>query len=145
MRVPFPVPVCFAWIVVGLLAVAGCSQRTVPVTGQITIKNEPNAAKLAGYGVMFELAEAGPDGKLVSSLGEVDADGKFALSTLGSNDGAYPGKYRVAITPPIPMGDDPHPKPVIHSRYHDLNSSGLEAVIGANGTQFTWELDPPGK
>lgn len=129
-------------LALGLFA-TGCGKATTPVQGTAKVKGGSDPAALAGYGVMFEAVDPGPDGQMMSSSGEIDATGKFQLSTNGTNDGAYPGKYRVAITPPIPFTDGPPPKPAIHPKYQNLATSGLEATVGSSGNDFHWELDPP--
>jgi hypothetical protein len=61
----------------------------------------------------------------------VQADGTFRIGTYEDDDGALPGKYRVALTPPEPPLDAPRPKPIIDARYGDLDKSGLTADIKA--------------
>ena len=129
------------------IASIGCGgYRTYPVQGTAKLKDGSDIARLAGHAVMFEATEAGPDGKVASATGEIGADGKFLLSTNATNDGAYPGKYRVAVTAPDPPVDAPRPPAVIHLKYRFLLTSGLEATVEAKSTQtVTLELDPPGK
>jgi hypothetical protein len=138
---------CSGLIVLVLFAFlqTGCGVNTVPVTGQVTIKGDPAAGKLQGYGVMLELAEPGADGKMVSATGEIDAAGKFVLGTNSGSDGAYPGKYRVAITPSSEFTEGAAPPTVIDRKYYNLQTSGLEAVVAAKANHFTWELDPASK
>lgn len=123
----------------------GCGVNTVPVTGQVSIKGDTAASKLQGYGVMLELAEPGADGKMVSATGEIDAEGKFVLGTNSGSDGAYPGKYRVAITPSSEFTEGIAPPAIIDRKYYNLQTSGLEAVVEPKTNHFTWELDPPSK
>ncbi|WP_425618490.1 hypothetical protein NA78x_002197 [Anatilimnocola sp. NA78] len=142
MRNALPSPALVSCCVL-LALLVGCSgYRTQPVKGKVTIKNAASPAKLAGYGVMLEMMEPGPDGKVISSSGVIDAEGKFQLGTHGSNDGAYPGKYRVAITPSSEFAEGPKPKSAIDPKYHSLQTSGLEAVIDAKTSELNWELDP---
>lgn len=145
MRQPLPFPASLALVVVAAIFLIGCGPRTVPVSGKVSIKNDSTPDKLKGYGVMLEMAEPGPDGKTVSAMGEVDAEGKFVLGTHGSSDGVYPGKYRVAITPSSEFAEGAVPPKVIDPKYHSLQTSGLEATIDAKPTELSWELDPPGK
>ena len=128
-----------------LLFLSGCGLQTVPVTGKVTIQNNVSVAKLKGYGVMLEPLEKMADGKLVSATGEIDAEGKFIIGTHGSSDGAYPGKYRVAITPSSEFTEGVAPPPVIDRKYYNLETSGLEAVITDKPTELTWELAPANK
>lgn len=138
----------FTWIglVVLLTSIlAGCGPQPVPVSGTVKIKNDSAVAKLKGYGVMLEQIEPGPDGKILSSAGEIDAEGKFVLGTHRGNDGAYPGKYRVAITPSSEFAEGVAPPTVIDRKYYNLQTSGLEATVDTKPTEFVWELDPPSK
>lgn len=139
---------CSAWIglvIVPALLLTGCGPQTVPVSGKVTLKNTADTAMLKGYGVMFEQAEPGADGKTWSATGELDAEGKFVLGTHSSNDGAYPGKYLVAITPSSEFAEGVVPPVIIDRKYYNLQTSGLEATVAETATQFTWELEPPGK
>jgi hypothetical protein len=125
------------------LALAGCnSHRPYPVAGTVKFKDGSDVAKLLGYTITCERTEAGPDGLKASATGEVGADGKFLLSTNATNDGAYPGKYRVALTPPIPFGDAPKAADVIAAKYKDLNTTDLEITVEAKPTAVTLELEP---
>jgi hypothetical protein len=72
---------------------AGCGGgELVPVQGTVKLDGKP----LAGVSVLF-LAQ-GADGR--NATGFTDTDGVFRLSTLGREDGAMPGKYKVVIQPP---------------------------------------------
>jgi|GEM_PF-3597425 len=123
----------------------GCnSYRTYPVNGSVKLKNGGDVSKLAGHAVMFEAAAAGPDGKVASATGEIGADGKFQLSTNATDDGAYPGKYRVAVTPPDPPVDAPKPAAVIHTRHHQLATSGIEVSIEPKTNDVVIEVEPAG-
>src|SRR5438552_17655549 len=78
-----------------LAAAAGCgSSNTSPVSGKVVFKD---GTPLTGGLVLFRPV----DEKLqVSSRGDIQPDGTFFLSTYKEGDGAVPGKYQVAITPP---------------------------------------------
>src|SRR5581483_9851663 len=74
----------------------GCGGRTHPVEGKVVFKGSTDPAReLAGYQVMFESAE-----QKVSANGVVQPDGTFRVGTFKDNDGAVPGKHRVALSPP---------------------------------------------
>lgn len=76
-----------------ILAGAGCTAKktkVVPVQGIIRLNGEP----LAGAGVLFS-----PVGDGLPASGVTKDDGTFRLS-CGRGDGALPGEYKVAITPP---------------------------------------------
>ena len=134
-----------ALLIVGLAVMilgAGCnSHRPHPVDGTVKLKDGGDVSRLKGYTVSCEAIEPGPDGKKPSATGEIDASGKFQLSTNATNDGAYPGKYRVALTPPLPFGDTPPAPPVISAKYKDLSTSPLEMIVDESKT-VVLEVDP---
>jgi hypothetical protein len=110
---------------VAALVVAGCRTGMVPVKGTVTFDNGQPAAALAGGFVTFQSV----DGR-VSSQGAIQPDGSFTLSTESENDGAYPGKYQVLITPAPHHGDERRQAaPIIDAQYSDPRTSGLEAVV----------------
>jgi len=124
-----------------LACLAGCGEsKTAPVNGRVKLKDGSDVSVLAGYSVSFE-AEGGK----TSAVGEFDRDGTFKLSTFGANDGAVPGKYRVAINPPPnPDPDKPPTKSKLPPKYENLNSSGLTAEIkpGQNNIELELEKAP---
>jgi hypothetical protein len=111
--------------VVALALLAGCSgPNVVPIAGQVKFKDGGDPEPLAGYIVTFE-----PGEKRVGGTGVVGADGSFAISTFGENDGAVPGKHRIALTPPPATGEGRRPKPAIDKHYGDLETSGLSTDV----------------
>jgi len=124
-----------------LAAEIGCSgSSTAPVAGRIKFKDGSDASSLAGY----EITLAPVAGK-ASAAGTVQPDGSFQLSTVGDNDGALPGSYKVALTPPVSADPDkPPPKPVIAARYNAPETSGLtiEVKPGRNTPELTVERRP---
>lgn len=111
----------------GLLA--GCGNGTYPVQGKIVYDttNQP-ATNLQGYTVMAESTE-----REMSSVGEVDAQGNFSLSTFKPGDGVPAGKYRVAITPPVQLSDSSLGPSKIENKYMDPTQSGLELTVPVQG------------
>lgn len=125
------------------LLFAGCnSYTTLPVKGIAKLKGGGDVSKLAGHTVNFEATKPGPDGKTPSAIGEIGQDGTFLLSTNGTNDGCYPGTFKIAITPPLPPVDAPKPPLVIDPKYSNLQTSGLEQTIDAKTKEVVLELDP---
>ena len=124
-----------------IFASAGCDNKgTAPVSGKVKFKDGSDVSVLAGYSLTFEA-----EGIKTSAVGEVAADGTFKLSTYGANDGALPGKYRVAILPPAnPDPDKPPTKSKILGKYGDLRTSELNAEIkpGRNDIELTVERVP---
>src|SRR6185369_15903435 len=121
-----------------LACLVGCGEsKTAPVNGRVKLKDGSDVSVLAGYSLTFE-AEGGK----TSAVGDVNRDGTFKLSTFGANDGAMPGKYRVAINPPNnPDPDKPPSKSKLPAKYENLDSSGLTAEIKPGPNNIELVLD----
>ncbi len=118
-----------------VLLTAGCnSLKTYAVEGQVIwLDSQKPAVELAGYTVSLE----SPDAR-VSATGDVDKEGKFRLSTFTPNDGAVPGKHRVALTPPDPYDvDKPRPKALIHRDYHAFDTSKITVEVERKRNEIT--------
>src|SRR5215469_13269997 len=96
-------------MLIALAAAGGCSKgvslKTVPVSGKVTLNNQP----LAGATVTF-LSQA--EKATTTSTGVTGADGTYKLSTMASGrdvvDGAPPGNYKVIVVKNAgPAGSDP--------------------------------------
>lgn len=81
-----------------LVITVGCSktpEKLFPVVGTVTVNGEP----LNGGSVQFEMLEEGQaSGKVYTSSGEIDENGRYALSTFGEA-GAPAGEHRVWVSP----------------------------------------------
>jgi hypothetical protein len=123
-----------------LSGAVGCGGgKTAPVNGRVKFKDGSDSGVLAGYLVNFEAEAAGEHG---SSMGEIQPDGSFKLSTFGADDGAIPGKYRIAITPPSsPDPDKPPPKSKIPAKYESFDTSGLTQEIKPGTNNIELELE----
>jgi hypothetical protein len=121
-----------------LAGLVGCGGgKTAPVNGRVKLKDGSDVSVLAGYSLTFEA-----EGDKTSAVGEVDRDGAFKLSTFGANDGAMPGKYRVAINPPNnPDPDKPPTRSKLPARYANLETSGLTAEVKPGQNNIELELD----
>src|SRR5262245_61420364 len=81
-----------------VLCLAGCSRRgpslptTVQAQGQVLL---PDGRPLPGGRVELK-PTANP---AVEAFGDIDAGGKFTLTTYKPGDGAVPGTYKVVISP----------------------------------------------
>jgi hypothetical protein len=124
-----------------LACVVGCGEsKTAPVNGRVKLKDGSDVSVLKGYSLNFE-----SDGGKASAVGEVNPDGTFQLSTFGANDGAVPGKYRVAINQPNnPDPDKPPSKSKLPAKYGNLDTSGLTAEVkpGPNNIELELEKAP---
>jgi predicted small lipoprotein YifL len=141
-----------------LAGITGCGSRnpaTVPVSGVVTYQGEP----VVGAQVSF-MAE----GAARAAFGETDSQGRFQLSTYGTNDGAVVGSHTVTVSkaPDESIGgagmspDDPDggyaaamaqasqqttPKGALPEKYGNPNQSGLTAeVTQAGPNEFPFEL-----
>src|SRR4029079_2417156 len=121
-----------------LACLVGCGQgKTAAVNGRVQLKDGSDVSVLEGYSLNFE-----SEGGKSSAVGEVNADGTFMLSTFGANDGAVPGKYRVAINPLTnPNPDKPPIKSKLPAKYENLDSSGLTVEVKPGQNNIELELD----
>ena len=129
----------------------GPKERTYPVTGVVTLNNEP----VADAAVTFHPAGSG---KL--AVGKTDASGKFTLTTTETGQsGAVPGRYRVTVakyvSPEQPAAAAPAeeyqeeetettPAPaqnVLPAKYADPGTSGFEVEVKAGENSFTFALE----
>jgi hypothetical protein len=126
---------CFA-VVTATLSLAGCgSGGRVPIAGKVKFKDGSDVSVLAGYGVTFQKDKE-------SSVGDIQPDGSFTMTTLSQNDGVLPGRHEIIVTPPPPPNpDQPPPKPSIPSKYFDFGTSGLSAEIAPGKGQVELELE----
>ena len=121
-----------------LLCLIGCSDeaKMYPVNGKVQWKGGAAAPELANYTVSLQSND-----RTSSATAVVQPDGSFTVSTLAENDGAAPGKYRVALTPPEPEIDRPVPRPILPGRYGDFETSGLEIEVKPEPNSVTVEVD----
>jgi hypothetical protein len=137
---PFPRPCRLAVLALILAAAVGCgSGKTTPVRGKVVFKD---GTPLSGGLVLFRPV----DEKLqVSARGDIQKDGTFILGTYQEGDGAVPGKYQVAITPPPRPTrlEKPIGPPFIHPRFESYETSGLEFEVTHRKNEFTIQVQKP--
>ena len=123
------------------LAVGGCGQKKIIVTGKLTIKGN---GPLPGGMIVFAPVDGGLSG---GARGYVREDGTFTLSTDKPEDGSLPGKYKVLVVPPSKKGgeDAPNLPLPIDPRYAEFDTSGLTAEVTPAQHHFEFTLDPPPK
>jgi hypothetical protein len=123
-----------AGLLLGGLAAAGCGgKKTYPVEGQVVVKGGGVPAEaLAGYVVTFE-----SEVEKVGATGSVGKDGTFRMTTTKNGDGAVAGKHRVSLIP-----ETWDAKMVLPSRYHRLETSGLEVTVEPRTNEITLEVEP---
>jgi hypothetical protein len=142
---------CFraaGWTVaLGVVVSAGCgappgTAPTVPVSGTATYKGQP----LAGVVVTFNPQSGRP------GFGTTDPQGKFAVSTFRTKDGAVPGDHKVTITEPPsneprPMPGSPEAKAAkaakvasrFPAKYSSLKDTPLKTTV-KEGNKYDFEL-----
>lgn len=114
-------PVAWSVRFVALVALLGCGDgrpNRVPVSGKVEIDGAP-----LRYGSIFFMPEHGRQ-----SSGNLDRDGRFALSCYASNDGAVLGKHKIRILATETVSEATIK---IHApkRYQDVQTSGLSEEI----------------
>lgn len=129
----------FMVLVTVVLAVPGCGSGIYPVDGQLVWKDGSPATELAGSNIIFE-------GTKTSSLGVVQADGSFKLTTNKPDDGAPVGDFKVLVIEtgrkPLPGGDGSTLAPsIVDPRYADASTSGLTAKVTPGTNQLTLTLE----
>jgi hypothetical protein len=78
------------------LALAGCQKPVAgrPETAAVTVTVTLNGAPLDGAAVSFQPVDSAGKG----AAGTTGADGRAKMMTFEPNDGAIPGKYRIAVS-----------------------------------------------
>ena len=128
-----------------LATLAGCSGNglaTYPVEGRVKF---PDGKPLQGGIVQFQ--PIGDQEGKISSRGRIQQDGTYRMSTFEAEDGTIAGEHRVLVVPPAPPGRaDPWnlPKPVIHERFRQYDTSNLKFTVTPDGpNKFEITVDPP--
>lgn len=113
-------------VVLGLAA--GCSdsrQPVFPVQGSVVFSGKPPT----GAQVVFHpVGKSGIDA--VRPSGQVDAEGKFSLTTFKAGDGAPAGDYEVTVEQWVSKNDNPAVN-MLPARYLLTRTSGLRATVAA--------------
>ena len=148
----------FAWMLVPA-AISGCGPSRpdlVPVSGAVTFQGQP----VVGAQVTFMAPNAAR-----AAFGVTDAEGKFRLSTFGTEDGAVVGNHTVTVAKPTETSggktmspDDPDggyaaamaqaaARPAVKSelpaKYANPQTSGLTADVTSSGpNEFKLALEP---
>ena len=137
----------FAGVVAALVAAvsSGCgsSDRPYPVRGTVLYEDGRPATELAGGVVTFQPAEEGRPG----ASGTIDAEGNYVLSAQRPRDGAYPGRYKVSISPPLPSGDEGGGRPqakrprVLPPHYREPATSGIAVTVEPKSNDIPLTVD----
>ena len=84
------------------------------------------------------------DGRPAGATGQIDAEGKFRLTTRKANDGALAGRHKVLIASPDRESDEKRTKRPLDKKYESFDTSGLEATV-TPGAKVTLKIDRPKK
>ncbi len=83
------------------ITIIGCGEDGLgtryPVTGKVTYKGQP----VAEASISFRPTSGDQNSEKRGATGTVK-DGYYSLSTLGGDDGAFPGEYEVSISARLP-------------------------------------------
>jgi hypothetical protein len=120
------------------LSVAGCGAGKHPVRGTVTLEND---TPLTRGLVIFERVDGGPP---VTARGDIQADGRYELSTERAGDGVPPGRYKVAINP-LDTSDVPDELKALpfDVKYLNLSTSGLECEVKSGVNEYPIKLSRP--
>ena len=115
-----------------VLALAGCGDARparVPVSGRVLIDGRP----LPNAIVQFAPPDARP------SRARTDAEGRFTLKCFEQDDGAVPGRHRVAVAASQPIAGN---KTLWHApkKYASTRTSDLEQQIDGPADDLLIEL-----
>jgi hypothetical protein len=106
-----------------------------PVRGTVTLEDGTVLTK--GL-VIFERMDGG---RPVTARGDIQADGRYELSTERPGDGAPPGLYKVAINP-LDTSDVPDEQKILafDIKYLNLRTSGLEFEVKPEANEYPIKL-----
>ncbi|MCC6508703.1 MAG: hypothetical protein IT423_06330 [Pirellulaceae bacterium] len=125
------------------IAMLGCEAsdgrpKPVAVSGTVLVNNQPSEK----VRVVFA-----PQDHSFAAAGITDAQGKFSLQTFESNDGAVPGKFRVAVSKFDVIekaGGAVDEKHYLSSKYMNPSTSGIEFEVKKTGkNEVTIEVSQP--
>jgi hypothetical protein len=115
-----------AFCLIGCGGQPGSKLKLVKVTGTVKLDGKPLPQGTISF--------IGSDANAVNAAGELDASGRYSLSTQQKGDGIPAGSYKVRIeswaSPPkmVATGVEPG-KSAIPDRYSSVESSGLTATV----------------
>jgi hypothetical protein len=127
-----------ALLLVTMAAGCGGSPKLLPVSGVVTLDGQP----LSDAGVLFCPIANGP-----AASDTTDARGRFQLVTVNM-PGAIVGSYRVSVAKTQTTGADAlgtpgskvHTRWLIPEKYGKPETSGLQAAVGRDSTEFRFAL-----
>lgn len=135
----------------------GCRSKYQPVrvSGVVTLNGQP----VEGATVSFYAVGGGKEGR--PATGHTDSTGTYHLNTMGNNDGALPGEYKIVVAKWVPglpnlkvpqfpntpegrsqreeflyraYGTNPREKNILPAKYADMHSTPLKGTITRSTT-----------
>ena len=132
----------FGGLLIG--AISGCAEplerpKTFPVAGKVTYKGQP-----VPRGTITFQPDQGQ-----ASVGEIQPDGTYRLTTFVPGDGALPGHHRVLViastadTTKMPRSSPgwTPPKALVPKKYNTLDTSRLQATVSPDGAKIDFKLE----
>ena len=124
----------------------GCSktpEKLYPVNGTVSVAGRP----MNGGSVQFEMIEKGTSGKVYTSAGTIDEEGRYELVTFGKS-GAPAGEHRVWVNPnltrmPDRLGVNPRRLSPIPKKYMLPTTTDLTFTVADE--ENTIDIDVPVK
>lgn len=118
-----------------LLVLPGCGRPTYTVTGKVVLSD---GTPLSAGQVEFQHLD-----EPVSAVGYIRPDGTFGLNMNAEGDGAFEGRYRVAVKPPpvptmVPGQDEKARQDLaarqawldaVDERYYNPKTSGIDVEV----------------
>lgn len=130
------------WIAL-IVLVGGCGKSGFyPAKGQFVDTTGTPVTVLDGFEVTLE--GKGLDGKMYSSTGKIDAEGRFELFTDRPGDGAPMGECKLLIQPKMKDSEREAPYP-LNPKYRTFEKSGLTAKVEPKANDFKFTVELKGK
>jgi len=130
------------WIAL-IVLVGGCGKSGFyPAKGQFVDTTGTPVTVLDGFEVTLE--GKGLDGKMYSSTGKIDAEGRFELFTDRPGDGVPMGECKLLIQPKMKDSEREAPYP-LNPKYRTFEKSGLTAKVEPKANDFKFTVELKGK
>jgi len=128
---------CLA-VFLGAYLVAGCGHKmsvgTVPVSGKVTVGDEPVTAGQVSF------MPATDTGTADVSAGQIESTGEYKIFT-GGKEGAPVGKYKVTVTPSmVPTGGNKAPTTSYNAKYTNPRSTDLFIEVVSSPSPGAYDL-----
>jgi hypothetical protein len=122
-----------------LTLLCGCGGKydTQPVRGRVTLTD---GTPVPDVQVTFER-----ESPALTAMGVTDSDGDYSLGTVGPNDGAPTGKYRIAVVDVKSADPDRRGPARFHPKHSSFATSGLEHTVTRGRNVFDIKLEVPPK